>query len=92
MDQAGGGPLLSQHLTQDVVDFSFHGEPFSLWAGPVSFGAGATYRKEQGHAVADSLSEAYNPAILTPLSAVYKPGLTSALTVNGIGARAAWST
>lgn len=95
--QAGGGPMLSQHLTQDVVDFSVRGEPFSLWAGPVSVGAGATYRKEQGHAVADAASESYNPASTTgPLASLYKPGLTPLLTLNGYpttlqGARGLWS-
>ncbi|MBO9576402.1 MAG: TonB-dependent receptor [Sphingobium sp.] len=93
---AGSAPTLDQHLTQDVVDLSFHGEPFSLWAGPVSFGAGATYRREEGHAEADAISEAYLPAILNPLSPAYKPGLTPALTINGFptalqGARGGWS-
>lgn len=92
----GSGPTLDQHLTQDVLDFSFHGEPFSLWAGPVSFGAGATYRREEGHATADAVSEGYNPAILNPLSAAYKPGLTAPLTINGYptglqGGRGDWS-
>jgi outer membrane receptor protein involved in Fe transport len=93
---AGSSPMLDQHLTQDVVDFSFHGEPFSLWAGPVSFGAGATYRREAGRAAADAISEGYNPAILTPRSPAFKPGLTPALTINGYptalqGTRGTWS-
>lgn len=93
---AGSSPTLDQHLTQDVVDFTVRGEPFSLWAGPVSFGAGATYRREEGHASADDISEGYNPAILTPLSPAYKPGLTPPLTINGYptalqGTRGVWS-
>ncbi|MEO6153142.1 MAG: TonB-dependent receptor [Croceibacterium sp.] len=93
---AGSGPTLAQRLTQDVFDVSFHGEPFALWAGPVSFGAGATYRRERGHAVADAISESYNAAILTPLSPAYKPQLTPPLTINGYptalqGARGGWS-
>ncbi|MBO9670779.1 MAG: TonB-dependent receptor [Sphingobium sp.] len=93
---AGSGPTLDQHLTQDVFDLSFHGEPFELWAGPVSFGAGATYRREEGHAEADAISESYLPAILNPLSPAFKPGLTPALTINGFptalqGGRGGWS-
>ncbi len=39
--------------TQDVTAVSVSGEPFSLWAGPVSVAAGAEYRREFYRAVAD---------------------------------------
>jgi outer membrane receptor protein involved in Fe transport len=39
--------------TQDVVSASLSGEPFSLWAGPVSVAAGAEARREFYRAVAD---------------------------------------
>jgi len=44
-----------QHMdeTQDVTSVSVSGEPFSLWAGPVSVAAGAEYRREFYRAVAD---------------------------------------
>ncbi len=39
--------------TQDVASASISGEPFSLWAGPVSVAAGAEARREYYRAVAD---------------------------------------
>ena len=39
--------------TQDVASVSFSGEPFSLWAGPVSMAFGAEGRREWYRAVAD---------------------------------------
>ncbi len=39
--------------TQDVASFGVSGEPFSLWAGPVSMAFGAEYRREAYRAVAD---------------------------------------
>jgi outer membrane receptor protein involved in Fe transport len=35
-----------QKFTQDVMAATFTGEPFSLWAGPVSIAFGAEHRKE----------------------------------------------
>lgn len=75
-----GAPTLHQVLEQDVVDFAVTGEPFSSWAGPISIGAGATYRRERAVGRADAISEAYNPAV--PGTAAFKPGLTPALTGN----------
>ncbi len=43
-------------IKQDVAAASIHGEPFSLWAGPVSIATGAEYRKEQYAATTDALS------------------------------------
>lgn len=53
--------------TQDVASVSFSGEPFSLWAGPVSMAFGAEYRREAYRAVADP----YGNGISTPYSAEY---------------------
>ena len=39
--------------TQDVASASISGEPFSLWAGPISVAAGAEARREYYRAVAD---------------------------------------
>jgi outer membrane receptor protein involved in Fe transport len=43
-------------LKQNVAAASFSGEPFSLWAGPVSFAGGGEYRKEQISGVGDAVS------------------------------------
>jgi len=50
--------LSIQHikLQQHVASLTVQGEPFSLWAGPVSFAAGAEYRSERYRADADALS------------------------------------
>jgi len=74
----------SQRIVQDVVDFSVAGSPFSLWAGPVSIGAGASYRKEQAVATTDPIAPTYNPA--TPGTAAFRPGLTPVLNIRGFPA------
>ncbi len=43
-------------LNEDVAAASISGEPFSIWAGPVSTAAGAEYRKEEITGSADSVS------------------------------------
>jgi outer membrane receptor protein involved in Fe transport len=48
------GPFQHTHQTQDAASFSINGDPFSLWAGPVSFAVGAEYRKEAYRVVADA--------------------------------------
>lgn len=47
------GPFQHTRLTQDVASLNFSGEPFSLWAGPVSFAFGGEYRKEYYRVNAD---------------------------------------
>ncbi len=42
----------------DVVAATLRGEPFSLWAGPVSIAVGAEYRKESSRGTVDALSAA----------------------------------
>ncbi len=42
---------------QHVAEFNIHGEPFSLWAGPVAIAVGAGYRRESINAVADPVSQ-----------------------------------
>ena len=70
-----------QKIQQDVADISISGSPFSLWAGPVSFGAGFTYRKEQAVATTDGIAPTYLPA--TPGTTAFKTGLTPVLTIRG---------
>ena len=53
--------------TQDVTALSISGEPFSLWAGPVSVATGAEYRREWYAAVADP----YGNGTTTPYSSDY---------------------
>ncbi|MBW8812622.1 MAG: TonB-dependent receptor [Caulobacterales bacterium] len=50
--------VATQNLTlkQNVAAATLSGEPFSLWAGPVSIATGAEYRKEQITGDADALS------------------------------------
>ncbi len=43
-------------LTQDVGAASISGDPFDIWAGPVSIALGAEYRKEEITGTADPIS------------------------------------
>ena len=47
------GPMQHTRQTQDAFTFAFNGSPLELWAGPVSFAAGAEYRNEFYHVVGD---------------------------------------
>ncbi|MBW8840841.1 MAG: TonB-dependent receptor [Sphingomonadales bacterium] len=51
--EPGVGPHQHTRQTQDVVSANVSGEPFSLWAGPVSIATGAEYRREFYHVRAD---------------------------------------
>ena len=55
--------------TQDVASASVSGEPFSLWAGPVSVAAGAEARREYYRAVADPYGNGVSAD--SPYSAAY---------------------
>jgi iron complex outermembrane receptor protein len=44
--QPGAGPFQHTKLTQDVSSVNISGEPFSLWAGPVSVAFGGEARRE----------------------------------------------
>ncbi len=63
------------NLHQDVVSGSIRGEPFSTWAGPVSVGGGAEYRRESVSQTSDAVSQQIN-------SAVGLPGLPASLAGN----------
>ncbi|NYT41938.1 TonB-dependent receptor [Sphingomonas sp. R-74633] len=47
------GPFQHTKLTQDVASINFSGEPFDLWAGPLSVAFGGEYRKEYYRVNAD---------------------------------------
>jgi outer membrane receptor protein involved in Fe transport len=44
--QPGSGPFQDTRQTQDAASIAFSGEPFDLWAGPLSVAFGAEYRHE----------------------------------------------
>ena len=46
------------NLTQRVAAANISGEPFSTWAGPVSFVTGAEYREERARQTVDAISQA----------------------------------
>lgn len=52
-DYVNGSSYLRYRQKLDVAGATVHGEPFSLWAGPVSLAAGAELRKEAIHTLAD---------------------------------------
>jgi outer membrane receptor protein involved in Fe transport len=47
------GPYQHSVQKQDVASINFSGEPFALWAGPVSLAFGGEWRKEQYHVKGD---------------------------------------
>ncbi|MBW8881129.1 MAG: TonB-dependent receptor, partial [Asticcacaulis sp.] len=65
--QPAAGAFQHTIQTQDVASVSVSGEPFSLWAGPVSVAAGAEYRREFYRAVADP----YGNGSSSPYTATY---------------------
>ena len=67
--QPAAGAYQHTIQTQDVTAISVSGEPFSLWAGPVSVATGAEYRREWYQAKADP----YGNGTTTPYNADYPP-------------------
>lgn len=55
-DYVTGTMVSLQKTTLDSAGVSLRGEPFSLWAGPLSVAVGAEWREEQTHISADPLS------------------------------------
>jgi len=45
-------------VTQDIFAASFNGEPFSIWAGPVSVALGVEHRREKEDGWSDPISQA----------------------------------
>ena len=56
INYVSGDSQLRQHLTQDVAAASVQGEPFSIWAGPISVAAGMEHRREAIDGSNDALS------------------------------------
>jgi len=55
------GPFQHTYQTQDAASIAINGEPFSLWAGPVSVAFGAEYRKEAYRVEADPYGNGVTP-------------------------------
>lgn len=53
-----GNPYQNSHFEENVVSFNIAGEPFQIWAGPVSLAFGAEYRTEGAGGVADAITQA----------------------------------
>jgi outer membrane receptor protein involved in Fe transport len=51
-----GSPHRNQQFTQDVAAATLRGEPFGLWAGPVSLAVGIEHRREAVTGSADAIS------------------------------------
>ena len=58
IDYVTGNPNQSSVFKQNVVSINIAGEPFSIWAGPVSIAFGAEHRTESAHGVADAITTA----------------------------------
>jgi outer membrane receptor protein involved in Fe transport len=63
------GPFQHTKLTQDVASLNFSGNPFDLWAGPVSVAFGGEYRREHYRVNADPYGAGVSP--LSPNSEAY---------------------
>jgi iron complex outermembrane receptor protein len=55
------GPFQHTRQTQDAASVAIDGDPFSLWAGPVSIAFGVEYRKEKYRVVADAYGNGVTP-------------------------------
>lgn len=67
--EPANGPFQHTRQTQDVVSASFSGTPLHSWAGPISVAAGAEYRREFYHVVADPYGNGVSAE--SPYSAAY---------------------
>jgi iron complex outermembrane recepter protein len=61
-------------VSQTDVAANIRGEPFSLWAGPVSLGTGIEWRRLQGSQSSDAVSQQNDGLALTGLPAGSYPG------------------
>lgn len=50
-------PYRAQHFSQDVFAATVNGEPFDIWAGPVSVAVGAEHRIEKVAGLSDPISQ-----------------------------------
>ena len=88
-----GTSHLYQRMTQNVVAASLQGEPFSLWAGPVSLSFEAEHRKEKvtGYADADSLRTNWFAGNYKPLVGSYSVSEGAIETVIPLAKGESWA-
>ena len=88
-----GTSHLYQRLTQNVLAASLQGEPFSLWAGPVSLSFEAEHRKEKvtGYADADSLKTNWFSGNYKPLVGSYSVSEGAIETVIPLAKGESWA-
>ncbi len=68
-----------QELGQQVASANIKGEPFSLWAGPVSIATGIEYREEKGDQIVDPISD--SPVVTTGILGV--PASKRSISASG---------
>lgn len=73
------GPFQHTHQTEDALSIAVNGEPFGLWAGPVSVAFGGEYRREFYRVTADPYGN--GAANGTPYNDAYPAD--PALSTNG---------
>jgi iron complex outermembrane receptor protein len=54
---ATGNPNQHSVFKENVISINIAGEPFNIWAGPVSLAFGAEHRTESAHGVADAITQ-----------------------------------
>jgi len=60
-DYVHGSALFDLITEQHVASANVQGKPFSTWAGPVSIGVGAEYRRDTAVGTSDALAQRINP-------------------------------
>jgi outer membrane receptor protein involved in Fe transport len=58
IDYVTGDPYRKDVYKQNVVSINIAGEPFDIWAGPVSIAFGAEHRTESANGLADAITSA----------------------------------
>lgn len=53
-----GNPYQHAHYEENVMSINITGEPFEIWAGPVSLAFGAEHRSESANGYADPITQA----------------------------------
>lgn len=59
LDYFMGISELEQRITQDSAAANIRGEPFSIWAGPISIASGVEYRRQAVRGASDPVSQTF---------------------------------
>jgi outer membrane receptor protein involved in Fe transport len=90
-----GNPDQHSVFKENVFSFNVSGEPFSIWAGPVSVAFGAEHRTESAHGVADPITQAdpgnWDTTGGLPTIGAYKVSDAYIETVVPLAKDAAWA-